>query len=97
MTHTTCQDADLPAAFDRPEVQPPGPAVQPSTTSKQSTTSLPGSAVPVEEPSVESDQFSDRASSLADEGEVSDLESFGPDREELLETLQGVRSYNGLE
>ena len=106
VTRTTGQDADLPAAFGRPEVQPPGPAVQPSTTSKQSATSLPGSAVPIEEPSVESDQFSDRASSLADEGEVSDLESTGPDREELLEvdqeltaeqtyqeTLRGVGSF----
>ena len=107
VTHTTGQEADLPAAFDRPEVQPPGPDDQPSTTTlKQSAISLPSSAVPVEEPAVESDQFSDRASSLADEGEVSDMESTGPDREELLdvdqeltaeetyqETLRGVRSF----
>ena len=107
VTHTTGQEADLPAAFDRPEVQPPGPAVQPSTTTlKQNDTSLPGSAVPVEEPAVELDQFSDRASSLADEGELSDMESTGPDHEELLdvdqeltaeqtyrETLSGVKSF----
>ena len=107
VTHTTGQKADLSAAFDRPEVQPPGPAVQPSTTtSKQSATSLPGSTVPDEEPAVESDHFSDQASSLAGEGEASDLESTSPDRKELLEvdqeltaeqtyreTLRGVRSF----
>ena len=106
VTHTIGQESSLPAAVDRPEVQPPGPATQPATVSKQSATSCPGSVAPVEEPAVESDQFSDRASSLADEGEVSDLESTGPDREELLdvdqeltaeqtyrETLRGVRSF----
>ena len=70
VTYTTGQEAELPAVVYRPEVQPPGPAAQPSTTAKQSSTSHPGSVVPVEEPAAESDQFSDRASSLADEGEV---------------------------
>ena len=55
---------------------------------------------------MESDQFSDRAFSLADDAEVSDLESTVPDRKELLEvdqeltpeqtyreTLRGVRSF----
>ena len=106
VTYTTGQEADLPAVVYRPEVQPPGPTAQPSTTAKQSSTSHPSSVVPVEEPAAESDQFSDRASSLADEGEVSDLESTGSDREELLdvdqeltaeqtyrETLRGVRSF----
>ena len=106
VTYTTGQEADLPAVVYRPEVQSPGPVVQPSTTAKQSSTSRPGSVVPFEEPAAESDQFSDCASSLADEGEVSDLESTGPDREELLdvdqeltaeqtyrETLRGVRSF----
>ena len=105
VTYTTSQEAELPAVVCRPEVQPPGPAVQPSTTAKQISTSHPGSVVPVEELAAESDQFSDRASSLVDEGEVSDLESTGPDREELLdvdqeltakqtyrETLRGVGS-----
>ena len=86
-------------------VHPPG-STQPATVSKQSATSHPGPVAPVEEPAVESDQFSDRASSFADEGEVSDLESTGPDREKLLdvdqeltaeqtyrETLRGVRSF----
>ena len=85
VTYTTGQEAELPAVVFRPEVQPPSPAAQPSTTAKQSSTSPPGSVVPVEEPAAESDQFSDRGSSLADEGEVSDLESTGPDREELLD------------
>ena len=104
--HTTGQESYLPTAVYRPKVQPPGPAAQPSTTFKQGARSLPGSAVPVEEPAVESDQFSDRAPSLADEGEVSELESTGPDHEQLLdvdqeltaeqsyrETLRGVRSF----
>ena len=106
VTYTTGQEADLPAVVYRPEVQPPGPAAQPSTTAKQTSTSHHGSVVPVEEAAAESDQFSDWASSLADEGEVSDLESTGPDREELLdvdqeltaeqtyrETLRGGRSF----
>ena len=73
---------------------------------KKRATSLTGSGVPVEEPASDAEQFSDQASSYADEGEVSDLESTGPDREELLdvdqelsaeqmyrETLRGVRSF----
>ena len=106
VTYTTGRETDLPAVVYRPEVQPPGPAAEPSTTIKQSSTSLSGSVAPVEEPVAESEQFSDRASSLDDEGEVSDCESTGPDREELLdmdqeltaeqtyrETLRGVRSF----
>ena len=42
---------------------------------------LSDSVDPVEEPAAESEQFSDQASSYADEGEVSDLESSGPDQE----------------
>ena len=88
MIPTTGQEFDLLAVVDRPKVQPPGPAVQPSTTAKQSVTSLTSSVVPVEEPAAESDQFSHQASSLADEGELSDLESTGPDCEELLDVDQ---------
>ena len=89
----------------RPEVQPPGPTVQPATVVKKLTTSLTGSGVPVAELAADAEQFSDRASSYADEGEVSDLESSGLDQEELLdvdqeltaeqtykETMHGVRS-----
>ena len=72
VTYTTGQETDLPAVVYRPKVQPPGPAAQPSTTTKQSSKSHPGSVAPVEEPAAESEQFSDRASSLDDEGEVSD-------------------------
>ena len=68
VTYTTSQETELPAVVYRPEVQPPGPAAQPSTTAKQISTSHSSSVVPVEEPAAESDQFSDRASSLADEG-----------------------------
>ena len=70
--------------------------------------SLTGAEVPVEEPVSEAEQFSDHASSYADESEVSDLQSSGPDREELLdvdqelsaeqtyrETVHGVRSIMG--
>ena len=70
MTHLTDQTPDLSAAVDRPEVQPPGPAAQPATSSSQPSGSLPGATVPVEEPAVLSDHLSDRSSSLADEGEV---------------------------
>ena len=62
--------------------------------------------VSVEEPASEAGNVSDRSSSIAVEGEVSDLESTGPDQEELLEgdqelsaeqsyteTLRGVRSF----
>ena len=84
VTHHTGQKSSLPAEVDRPEVQPLGPTAQLATFFKQSATSLSGSVAPVEEPAVESEQFNDRASSCADEGEVSDLESTGPDHEELL-------------
>ena len=106
MTGVTDQEAYLPADAVRPEVQPPGPAAQPAPVSKQSTTSLFGSVVPVEEPAAESDQFSDRASSVADEGQISDIDSTGLDHEEPLEadqeltaeqtyreTLRGVRFF----
>ena len=106
VTYATGQEVDLPAVVYRPEVQPPGPTAQPSTTAKQSSTSHPGAVAPVEKPAAESEQFSDWASSLADEGEVSDCEYTGPDHEELLdmdqeltaeqiyrETLLGVRSF----
>ena len=53
MTGLTDQEASLPADVVRPEVQPPSPANQPAPVSKQSTTSLSGSAAPVEEPAVE--------------------------------------------
>ena len=101
MASLTDQEASLPATdVVRPVVQPPGPATQPAPVSKQSTTSLSGSVAPVE------DQFSNRASSVADEGQISDMESIGPDRDGLLEvdqeltaqqtyreTLRGVRSF----
>ena len=106
MIHLTGQTPELPTAVHRPEVQPPGPAVQPTTLCPQSSSSIPGATVPIEEPAMLSDHLSDRASSLADEGEVSDLGSTGPDQEELLEvdqeltaeqtyreTLRGVRSF----
>ena len=106
MIHLSGQPPVLPAAVDRPEVQPPGPAVQPATSLTQPSSSLPGATVPVEEPAMLSDHLNDRASSLADEGEVSDLGSTGPDHEELSEvdqeltaeqtyreTLRGERSF----
>ena len=85
--------------------QPPGPAFsQSASVAKQGTVSHPASVAPDEE-TVEFDKFSDRASSCADEGEVSEQESSGPDPEEVLEadreltaeqtyreTLRGVRS-----
>ena len=99
--HLSGQPPVLPAAVDRPEVQPPGPAVQPATSLTQPSSSLPGATVPVEEPAMRN-----QASSLADEGEVSDLGSTGPDHADLSEvdqeltaeqtyreTQRGVRSF----
>ena len=77
----------------RPEVQPPGP-----TTADQP-----------EDFTSEDDQFSDQPDlSLDEEGELSEVLSIGPDREELVETdqelsaeqtyretLRGVRSFMG--
>ena len=110
VTSSTGQQSSLPptqpADVDRPEVQPPGTTAQPATFIKKSATSLSGSVAPVEEPAAESEQFNDRASTYADEGEVSVLESIGPDRDEFLdvdqeltaeqtyrETMRGVRSF----
>ena len=90
----------------RSEVQPLDPNGKPAMVFRKCSTSLASAGVPVEELVPDADQFSDRASSHADEGEVSDLESSGPDWEELLnvdqelsaeqtyrETMRGVRSF----
>ena len=95
-----------------PARTPPDPTRQPATVIKKCAMSLTGSGVPVEEPAADAEQFSDCASSYADEGEVSDLESSGPDQEELLyvdlelsaeqiyrEIMHGLRSFmawNGI-
>ena len=77
-----------------------------SATAKKRSSTITGPTVPVEEPASEAGNISDRTSSITDEGEVSDLESTGPDQDELLdgdqelsaeqsyrETLHGVRSF----
>ena len=102
----TEQTSNLPAAVHRPEVQPPGPAAQPVTSLSQQSSSLTGTTVPPEEPEILTDHLSDRPSSLADEGELSDLGSTGQEHEDLSEvdqeltaeqnyreTLRGVRSF----
>ena len=100
----TDQDASLPFTADRnltggrSDLQSPVPA------KKHSVTTCP--AVSVEEPASEAGNVTDWSSSIADEGEVSDLESTGLGQEELLEgdqelsaeqsyreTLRGVRSF----
>ena len=88
VTLFTSRKSSLPADVDRPEVQLPGPAAQPATFIKKNATSLSGSVAPVDEPAPESEQFSDRASSYADEGKVSDQESTSPDQEELSDADQ---------
>ena len=70
------------------QVQPPGRTGQPATVLKKCATSLTGSGVPVEEPASDAEQLSDRASKYADEDEVSDLESSGPNRDEFLDVDQ---------
>ena len=119
-TLPTGQDASLHFAVDRSDVQLPDPTdrtltsgssdvLSPdptghSATAKKRSSTVTGPTVPVEEPASEAGSV--RASSIADEGEVSDLESTGPDQDELLdgdqelsakqsyrETLRGVRSF----
>ena len=69
----TGQDASLHPVADRPEVQPPGPTGLPATVSRRRSSVLAGTTVPVEDLAPEGGYVSDRASSQADEGEVSDL------------------------
>ena len=82
----------------RPEVQPPGPTAQPSTTADQP-----------EDFASEDDQLSDQPDlSLDEEGELAEALSQGPDHEEFTdtdqelsaeqtyrETLRGVRLFMG--
>ena len=99
--HPTSQAIVPPAGTSpsgRPEVQPPGPTTQPSTASDQP-----------EDFASDDDQFSYNPDlSLDEEGELSEVLSQGPDREELTdpdqelsseqtyrETLRGVRSFMG--
>ena len=79
---------------------PPLPSVQEKNYRRKQNFEVPGAVLatqPVEAPSAapvidttgqDSDQFRDQASSLADEGEVSEVESTGPDCEELLDVDQ---------
>ena len=61
----------------RPEVQPPGPTVQPTSSATQP-----------EEFTSDDDQLSDRLYLSLDEGELCDTHSQGPYHEELLDTDQ---------
>ena len=92
-TDQTAVSSASASVSSRPEVQPPGP-----TTADQP-----------EDFASEDDQFSDQPDlSLDEEGELSEVLSVGPDREELVETdqelsaeqtyretLRGVRSFMG--
>ena len=79
---STNQDASLPASThrtsSRSDVHFPVPAKKHSVTAT-------GPTVPVEEPTPDTGNISDNLSSVADEGEVPDLDSTGQDQEELLE------------
>ena len=94
---------DTAFAADKPEVQPPDITGQSAPVMKNRATSLTGTGT-------DDRQFSDNASLayIDEEGEVSDLESAGPDREELVdvdqelsaeltyrETVCGVTSFMG--
>ena len=91
----TGQDASLPFATDRPVVQPPGPTnetltggrsdFQSPVPAKKHSSAVSGPTVSVEELASETGNVSDQSSSMADEGEVSDLESTGPVQEDMLE------------
>ena len=82
----TSQDVMPPAAVStsgRPEVQPPGPTTQPAFAANQSTllTSVPASQ---DELVSDEDKLSDHPSpSLDEEGELSDIQSTGPDQEDF--------------
>ena len=80
----TSQDVRPPAAVSasgRPEVQPPGPTAQLAFAANRST-SLTGVPVSQDEPVSDEDQLSDHPSpSLDEEGELSDIQSTGPDQE----------------
>ena len=107
----TSQDVRPPAAVSasgRPEVEPPGPTAQLAFAANRyiSLTGVPASQ---DEPVSNEDQLSDHPSPSLDEGgELSDIQSTGPNQEELLdvdqelsadqtyrETLRGVRSFMG--
>ena len=87
----TSQDVMPPAAVStsgRPEVQPPNPTTQPAFAANQSTT-LTGVPASQKELVSDKDQPSDHPSpSLDEEGEFSDIQSTGPDQEELLDVDQ---------
>ena len=93
----TSQSPTTALLSGRPEVQPPGSTVQPTS-----------SVVQPEEVTSEDDQLSDQPHLSLDEGELSNAQSQGPDREEVMdadhelsaeqtciETLRGVRSFIG--
>ena len=96
------------SASGRPEVQPPGPTAQLAFAANR-TTSLTGVPASQDELVSDEDQLSDHPSpSLDEEGALSDIQSTGPDQEELFdvdqelsaeqtyrETLRGVRSFMG--
>ena len=67
------------SASGRPEVQPPGPTTQPSITTD-----------PQEDFASEDDQYSDQPELSLDEGELSEVLSVGPNREEVIETDQDL-------
>ena len=84
----TSQDVRPPAAVSasgQPEVQPPGPTAQLAFAANRST-SLTGVPTSQDEPVSDEDQLSDHPSpSLDEEGELSGIQSTGPDQEELLD------------
>ena len=81
----------LPGTSGQLEVQPPGPTGQPSTTTKNRALSLTGATAPSDYPASDEEHMSDHVSSSpVEEGELSDAQSTGPDREELLDVDQEV-------
>ena len=67
----TSQDVPYDFTVSGPEVQPPGPASQPTATTKNQSLSLTGVAAPSDEPVSDEERLSDHVSpSLEEEGEL---------------------------
>ena len=87
----TGQDASPVAAADRPKVERPGPASSTSTgqaafDAKKHAASITGSGHQADEPVSDTEPFSDHASASPDEED--EVESAGPDHEELVDVDQ---------
>ena len=85
--------ASQKSSSGRSEFLPPDPTGLPTTVSRRRSSVPAGATVSVEDPVPEGGYVSDRASSQADEGEVSDLDSTGLDQQ-MLDVDQELSARN---